>query len=162
MIRFLQTHGRFQKASSGRLPFHRLHHDGRYACSRRILGDLAGGSQRQFRSQGKWPGRHHPGSGSGGAQHDAAAPHPRTVQALTSCRRPSMRWSCGRCIWERQSVLACEATDDDLRYEMQHGGLSQALYPNGTFIGADAVSGSGRDRSSTSAFRSSSRNCATN
>jgi peptidyl-prolyl cis-trans isomerase D len=33
--------------------------------------------------------------------------------------------------------LGLEATDDDLRYEMQHGGLSQALYPNGTFIGAD-------------------------
>jgi len=33
--------------------------------------------------------------------------------------------------------LGLEATDDDLRYEMQHGGLSQALYPNGIFIGAD-------------------------
>jgi peptidyl-prolyl cis-trans isomerase D len=33
--------------------------------------------------------------------------------------------------------LGLEATDDDLRYEMQHGGLSQALYPNGAFIGAD-------------------------
>ena len=33
--------------------------------------------------------------------------------------------------------LGLRATDDDLRYEMQHGGLSQALYPNGTFIGAD-------------------------
>ncbi len=33
--------------------------------------------------------------------------------------------------------LGLQATDDDLRYEMQHGGLSQALYPNGTFIGAD-------------------------
>ena len=33
--------------------------------------------------------------------------------------------------------LGLEATDDDLRYEMQHGGISQALYPNGTFIGAD-------------------------
>jgi len=31
--------------------------------------------------------------------------------------------------------LGLEATDDDLRYEMQHGGISQALYPNGTFIG---------------------------
>jgi peptidyl-prolyl cis-trans isomerase D len=29
------------------------------------------------------------------------------------------------------------ATDEDLRYEMQHGGLAQALYPNGAFIGAD-------------------------
>jgi peptidyl-prolyl cis-trans isomerase D len=33
--------------------------------------------------------------------------------------------------------LGLEATDEDLRYEMQHGALSQALYPNGTFIGAD-------------------------
>ncbi len=33
--------------------------------------------------------------------------------------------------------LKLEATDEDLRYEMQHGGLSQALYPNGNFIGAD-------------------------
>jgi peptidyl-prolyl cis-trans isomerase D len=33
--------------------------------------------------------------------------------------------------------LGLRATDDDLRYEMQHGGLAQALYPNGTFIGAD-------------------------
>ncbi|HVJ06063.1 MAG TPA: peptidyl-prolyl cis-trans isomerase [Candidatus Saccharimonadales bacterium] len=33
--------------------------------------------------------------------------------------------------------LRLEATDEDLRYEMQHGGLSQALYPNGNFIGAD-------------------------
>ena len=33
--------------------------------------------------------------------------------------------------------LGLEATDEDLRYEMQHGGLAQALYPNGTFIGAD-------------------------
>ena len=33
--------------------------------------------------------------------------------------------------------LGLEATDDDLRYEMQHGGPAQALYPNGTFIGAD-------------------------
>jgi peptidyl-prolyl cis-trans isomerase D len=33
--------------------------------------------------------------------------------------------------------LGLEATDEDLRYEMQHGGISQALYPNGTFIGAD-------------------------
>ncbi len=33
--------------------------------------------------------------------------------------------------------LGLEATDDDLRYEMQHGGISQALYPNGTFIGAE-------------------------
>lgn len=33
--------------------------------------------------------------------------------------------------------LGLEATDDDLRYEMQHGGLSQVLYPNGLFIGAD-------------------------
>ncbi len=33
--------------------------------------------------------------------------------------------------------LGLQATDDDLRYEMQHGGLAQALYPNGTFIGAD-------------------------
>jgi peptidyl-prolyl cis-trans isomerase D len=33
--------------------------------------------------------------------------------------------------------LGLQATDDDLRYEMQHGALSQALYPNGTFIGAD-------------------------
>jgi peptidyl-prolyl cis-trans isomerase D len=33
--------------------------------------------------------------------------------------------------------LGLEATDEDLRYEMQHGGLSQALYPNGNFIGAD-------------------------
>jgi peptidyl-prolyl cis-trans isomerase D len=33
--------------------------------------------------------------------------------------------------------LGLEATDQDLRYEMQHGGLAQALYPNGSFIGAD-------------------------
>jgi peptidyl-prolyl cis-trans isomerase D len=33
--------------------------------------------------------------------------------------------------------LGLEATDQDLRYEMQHGGLAQALYPNGTFIGTD-------------------------
>jgi peptidyl-prolyl cis-trans isomerase D len=33
--------------------------------------------------------------------------------------------------------LGLEATDEDLRYEMQHGGFAQALYPNGTFIGAD-------------------------
>jgi peptidyl-prolyl cis-trans isomerase D len=33
--------------------------------------------------------------------------------------------------------LGLEATDSDLRYEMQHGGLAQALYPGGTFIGAD-------------------------
>jgi peptidyl-prolyl cis-trans isomerase D len=33
--------------------------------------------------------------------------------------------------------LGLAATDDDLRYEMQHGGISQALYPNGNFIGAD-------------------------
>jgi peptidyl-prolyl cis-trans isomerase D len=33
--------------------------------------------------------------------------------------------------------LGLGATDDDLRYEMQHGGLAQALYPNGSFIGAD-------------------------
>jgi peptidyl-prolyl cis-trans isomerase D len=33
--------------------------------------------------------------------------------------------------------LGLQATDDDLRYEMQHGGIAQALYPNGTFIGAD-------------------------
>jgi peptidyl-prolyl cis-trans isomerase D len=33
--------------------------------------------------------------------------------------------------------LGLEATDGDLRYEMQHGALAQALYPNGTFIGAD-------------------------
>ncbi len=33
--------------------------------------------------------------------------------------------------------LGLRATDDDLRYEMQHGPISQALYPNGTFIGAD-------------------------
>ena len=33
--------------------------------------------------------------------------------------------------------LGLEATDEDLRYEMQHGGLAQALYPNGSFIGAD-------------------------
>ncbi len=34
--------------------------------------------------------------------------------------------------------LGLEATDEDLRYEMQRGGLSAALYPNGKFIGADA------------------------
>ncbi len=33
--------------------------------------------------------------------------------------------------------LGLEATDDDVRYEMQHGSFAQALYPNGTFIGAD-------------------------
>jgi peptidyl-prolyl cis-trans isomerase D len=33
--------------------------------------------------------------------------------------------------------LGLQATDEDLRYEMQRGGLSQALYPNGKFIGAD-------------------------
>lgn len=33
--------------------------------------------------------------------------------------------------------LGLRATDDDLRFEMQHGPISQALYPNGTFIGAD-------------------------
>ena len=33
--------------------------------------------------------------------------------------------------------LGLAATDEDLRYEMQHGGLAQALYPNGAFIGAD-------------------------
>jgi peptidyl-prolyl cis-trans isomerase D len=33
--------------------------------------------------------------------------------------------------------LGLRATDDDLRYEMQRGPLAQALYPNGTFIGAD-------------------------
>ena len=33
--------------------------------------------------------------------------------------------------------LGLEATDDDLRNEMQHGGLAQVLYPNGLFIGAD-------------------------
>jgi peptidyl-prolyl cis-trans isomerase D len=33
--------------------------------------------------------------------------------------------------------LGLQATDDDLRYEMQHGGIAQALYPNGTFIGSD-------------------------
>jgi peptidyl-prolyl cis-trans isomerase D len=33
--------------------------------------------------------------------------------------------------------LGLEATDEDLRYEMQHGSLAQALYPNGNFIGAD-------------------------
>jgi peptidyl-prolyl cis-trans isomerase D len=33
--------------------------------------------------------------------------------------------------------LGLQATDDDLRYEMQHGGLAQALYPDGKFIGAD-------------------------
>jgi peptidyl-prolyl cis-trans isomerase D len=32
--------------------------------------------------------------------------------------------------------LGLGATDDDLRYEMQHGALAQTLYPNGTFIGA--------------------------
>ena len=33
--------------------------------------------------------------------------------------------------------LGLEATDEDLRYEMQHGNMAQYLYPNGTFIGAD-------------------------
>lgn len=33
--------------------------------------------------------------------------------------------------------LGLQATDGDLRNEMQHGGLAQALYPNGAFIGAD-------------------------
>ncbi len=33
--------------------------------------------------------------------------------------------------------LGLRATDSDLRYEMQQGPFSQALYPNGTFIGAD-------------------------
>jgi peptidyl-prolyl cis-trans isomerase D len=33
--------------------------------------------------------------------------------------------------------LGLEATDQDLRYEMQHGGLARALYPDGKFIGAD-------------------------
>ncbi len=33
--------------------------------------------------------------------------------------------------------LGLEATDEDLRYEMQHGAPAQALYPNGVFIGAD-------------------------
>jgi peptidyl-prolyl cis-trans isomerase D len=33
--------------------------------------------------------------------------------------------------------LGLEATDEDLRYEMQHGSLAQVLYPNGNFIGAD-------------------------
>ena len=33
--------------------------------------------------------------------------------------------------------LGLEASDEDLRYEMQHGGFAQVLYPNGSFIGAD-------------------------
>jgi peptidyl-prolyl cis-trans isomerase D len=33
--------------------------------------------------------------------------------------------------------LGLAATDEDLRSEMQRGGLAQALYPNGVFIGAD-------------------------
>ena len=33
--------------------------------------------------------------------------------------------------------LGLEATDEDLRYEMQHGSMAQVLYPNGSFIGAD-------------------------
>jgi peptidyl-prolyl cis-trans isomerase D len=33
--------------------------------------------------------------------------------------------------------LGLEATSDDVRYELQHGNFAQALYPNGTFIGAD-------------------------
>jgi peptidyl-prolyl cis-trans isomerase D len=33
--------------------------------------------------------------------------------------------------------MGLEATDDDLRYEMQHGGLARVLYPDGNFIGTD-------------------------
>jgi peptidyl-prolyl cis-trans isomerase D len=33
--------------------------------------------------------------------------------------------------------LGLRATDDDLRYEMQHGALSRMLYPDGSFIGSD-------------------------
>jgi len=33
--------------------------------------------------------------------------------------------------------LGLRATDDDLRYEMQHSAMAQALYPDGVFIGAD-------------------------
>ncbi|PSH04930.1 MAG: hypothetical protein CXZ00_04045 [Acidobacteria bacterium] len=33
--------------------------------------------------------------------------------------------------------LGLEATDDDIRNEMQHGALAQVLYPNGNFIGTD-------------------------
>ena len=34
--------------------------------------------------------------------------------------------------------LGLQATDDDLRYEMQHGTMAATLYPDGKFIGADA------------------------
>lgn len=34
--------------------------------------------------------------------------------------------------------LGLLATDDDLRYEMQHGTMAATLYPEGKFIGADA------------------------
>ena len=33
--------------------------------------------------------------------------------------------------------LGLRATDDDLRYEMQHGALARMLYPDGAFIGSD-------------------------
>ena len=33
--------------------------------------------------------------------------------------------------------LGLRATDEELRYEMQHGALAQVLYPDGSFIGAD-------------------------
>ena len=33
--------------------------------------------------------------------------------------------------------LGLRATDEDLRYEMQHGPLSRLLYPDGSFIGSD-------------------------
>ena len=33
--------------------------------------------------------------------------------------------------------LGLRATDDELRYEMQHGALAQVLYPDGSFIGGD-------------------------
>ncbi|MDR3765391.1 MAG: peptidyl-prolyl cis-trans isomerase [Acidobacteriota bacterium] len=34
--------------------------------------------------------------------------------------------------------LGLQATDDDLRYEMQHGTMAATLYPDGKFIGTDA------------------------
>ncbi len=137
MIRFLQTPGRFQKVLLvGFLSI---------VCIMMVVTLVPGGilgdfgrprRQRRFRRQGRWPGCHHSGSGSGGAQHDAAAHIPEQFKSYILPQ--AVDAVVMQKVYLREAKrLGLEATDDDLRYEMQHGGLAQALYPNGTFIGAD-------------------------
>jgi peptidyl-prolyl cis-trans isomerase D len=137
MIRFLQTPGRFQKALL--IGFLSI------VCIMMVVTLIPGGVLTDFTGRGI--------SASSVAKVDGIEVTNQEVEMLVRQQMQQRRIPeqfksfivpqaveavvTQKVYLREANRLGLVATDDDLRYEMQHGALAQYLYPNGTFIGAD-------------------------